>query len=70
MAEPELRLETEKFRIVRVGDENVFEKREGLDAMGVPRWRELRFADADNVARMLRDFILSRLDGWTREEEL
>ena len=61
---PRVLLSTPKFRVVRAVEGNrvayVFEKADGCDALGVERWRDLKFGEADSVARMLRDYIIEQ----------
>ena len=55
-------LQTAKFRIVELHDGNkVVERADGADALGVERWRLLKFAEAADTATMLRDWIFSHL---------
>lgn len=57
---PRIVLQTEKFRIVETGDgTKTAERFEGRDAMGDPRWRELRIGEADNISRLFRDWIFA-----------
>jgi hypothetical protein len=57
---PQIVIETEKFRIVRGANGNyTVEKYEGYDAMGAPRWRDLKFGEADQTSRLLRDWIFA-----------
>jgi hypothetical protein len=56
--EPRVLILTPKFRVVELEDGNkTVEKFEGYDAMGGPRWRDLKFGEADAVSRLLRDWI-------------
>lgn len=49
---------TDKFRIVEQPNGNkVIERFEGNDAMGGERWRDLKFGEADQTSRLLRDFL-------------
>lgn len=49
---------TDKFRVVEGANGNkTLERFEGLDAMGGERWRDLRIGEADNVTRLLRDWL-------------
>ena len=57
---PRILLVTDKFRIVEGANGNKYvEKFEGYDAMGGERWRDLKFGEASDVARMLRDWIFT-----------
>ena len=59
---PRIVLEHAKFRIVEIHDgTKVMEKPDGADALGVERWKEIRFGDAEYTARMLRDWIYEHL---------
>ena len=59
---PKLLLQTEKFRVVELPNGNkVLERHEGEDSLGVARWRDLRIGEADNVSRLLRDWIFQHL---------
>ena len=59
---PRILLLTPRFRIVECGDGNkVLEKFDGEDAMGGPRWRDLKIGEADTVSRLLRDWIFQHL---------
>ena len=59
---PRLALVTPQIRIVELPNgTKVLEKFDGEDAMGDPRWRELRIGEADNVSRLLRDWIFEHL---------
>ena len=59
---PRILLLTPRFRIVEVGDGNkVMERPDGCDALGVERWRECKFGDAETNARMVRDWIFQHL---------
>ena len=59
---PRVLIQTAKFRIVELpnGDKTV-ERFEGTDAMGGPRWRDLKFGEADMTSRLLRDWIFEHL---------
>lgn len=60
--EPYVLVETPRFRIVQTANGNkVLEKYDGADAMGGPRWRDLKIGDADQVSRLLRDWIFEHL---------
>jgi hypothetical protein len=57
---PVVLVQAEKFRIVTLPNgTHVVEKHEGCDALGVERWRDLRFGEADSVSRMLREWIIA-----------
>ena len=59
---PRIALQTPKFRVVELENGNkVLEKYEGDDAMGLPRWRDLKVGEADNVSRLLRDWIFEHI---------
>lgn len=59
---PRVLLQTERFRVVELDNGNkVVEKSDGADALGVERWRELKFGEAESTARMLRDWIFDHL---------
>lgn len=60
--DPRLLLLTDRFRIVELANGNkVLERHEGEDALGVPRWRELKIGEADSVSKLLRDWIYQHL---------
>jgi hypothetical protein len=46
----------------------VVEKADGCDFLGVERWRELKFGEAESTARMLRDWIFDHLRTCPQEE--
>jgi hypothetical protein len=51
-------LETDKFRVVEDDNGNKsVERFDGVAAMGEPRWRDLKFGEADATSRLLRDWI-------------
>ena len=57
---PRVLVQTEKFRIVEAANGNkTVERYEGQDAMGGARWRDLKFGEADQTSRLLRDWIFS-----------
>lgn len=62
-------LETPKFRVIKAVEGEkvtyVFEKADGFDALGVQRWRELKFGEAEATSRMFRDYIIEQV----REQE-
>lgn len=59
---PRVQLETDKFRVVQLPNgSRVVEKFDGRDALGQPRWRELKFAEAADVATMLRNWMFDHL---------
>ena len=62
MSEPRIIASDGKWRIVRLEDgervTHVLEKQDGVDALGVERWKELRVGEADGLTRQLRDWII------------
>jgi hypothetical protein len=51
-------IRTDKFRVVQdTGGNYAIEKYEGRAAMGEERWRDLKFGEADQTSRLLRDWI-------------
>jgi hypothetical protein len=61
-AAPRILLQTDRLRIVETANgHKVVEKHDGEDAMGVPRWRDLKIGEADNTSRLLRDWIFGHL---------
>ena len=62
MSGPRIVLQAPKFRVVEQENGNkVLEKYEGEDAMGGARWRDLKIGEADNVSRLLRDWIFQHV---------
>jgi hypothetical protein len=48
-----------KIRLVQLQNgTKVIDKHDGADSLGVERWRELRFGDAENMARWMRDWVI------------
>lgn len=62
---PRVLLDAKRFRVVRTVEGSkvtyVFEKNDGCDALGVERWRDLKFGEADAVSKMLRDWIIEHV---------
>jgi hypothetical protein len=53
-------IRTDKFRVVQdTGGNYAIEKYEGRAAMGEERWRDLKFGEADQTSRLLRDWIFA-----------
>lgn len=58
-----------RFRVVRTDNATyIFEKADGADALGVERWRELKFGEAHDVAKLLRDYIIELLRAGAKDQ--
>ncbi len=55
---PRVVFKTDRFRVVHGASGNyTVERFEGYAAMGEERWRDLKFGEADQTSRLLRDWI-------------